>query len=85
MALPRIRACFPRLQRFLFTVFLAPDAAALTRAHRQPDGVVTHPDRAPWHMLAEDVLGLAIAAGFDATLGPDRLPRGQALIDATPA
>ena len=84
-ALPRIRARFPRLRRLLFTVFLAPDADALTRAHRQPDGVVTHPDRAPWHMLAEDALGLAAAAGFSATLRPDRLPRGQALIDAIPA
>ena len=84
-ALPRIRAGFPRLQRLLFTVFLAPDADALTRAHRQPDGVVTHPDRAPWHMLAEDVLALASVAGFQATLRPDRLPRGQVLIDAIPA
>lgn len=84
-ALPRIRRRFPRLQRLLFTVFLAPDAALMSRAHRQPDGVVTHPDRAPWHMLAEDVLGFATAAGFCPTLRPDRLPRGQALIDAIPA
>ena len=64
---------------------LTATADALTRAHRQPDGVVTHATRAPWHMLAEDALSLATAAGLNPILRPDRLPRGQVLIDATPA
>lgn len=84
-ALLSIRARFPALECLLFTVFLAPDAAAFAAPLRQPDGVVTHPTRAPWHMLAEDALHLARTSGFAATLRPDRLPRGQALVIARPA
>lgn len=83
-ALISVRARFPRLRRFAFTVFLAPDSAAFGAACRQPDGVVTHPDRAPWHMLAEDVLHLTRASGFAATLRDDMLPRGQIMVVADP-
>lgn len=64
---------------FAFTVFLAPDAAAAARPYRQVDGVVTHGDRTPWHMLASDVTRLAQAAGLTVDIRPDRLPRGQVL------
>lgn len=81
-ALPRIRARFPRLQRLLFTVFLAPDPAQAKASFRQPDGVVTHPDRAPYHHLGAEVLAAAHSAGFQATLSDPYLPRGQILCTA---
>lgn len=81
-ALIQVQARFPRLKRFLFTVFLAPDAAASLHPVRQPDGVVTHDIRPPYHMLAEDVLHLCAASGLPAELRPDRLPRGQVLVSA---
>jgi hypothetical protein len=71
----------PRLRSLLFTVFLAPDSAA-SAPHRQADGVVTHPDRAPRHFRLGDVLHLASKAGMQADQRPDRLPRGQALFHA---
>lgn len=78
-ALTQVRTRFPALQSFLFTVFLAPDAQASLRPVRQPDGVVTHDIRAPYHCLAEDVLHLCRTSGFAAELHPTRLPRGQVL------
>ena len=80
-----VRQDFPKLRRFVFTVFLAPDAAAFAGPYRQNDGVVTHPDKAPWHMLAEDAAHLARASGFHVTQRPDRLPRGQVMFVADPA
>ena len=68
---------------FAFTVFLAPDAAAAARPYRQADGVVTHGDRTPWHVLAEDVTRLAADAGLKIDFRTDRLPRGQVLCVAT--
>ena len=84
-ALVTVRHRFPTLRRFVFTVFLAPDPAAFAGPFRQNDGVVTHPDRAPWHMLAEDALHLARASGFQVAMRPDRLPRGQVMFVADPA
>ncbi len=82
-ALPQIHTRFPALQRLLFTVFLSPpDAYAEPR--RQPDGVVTHPNRAPYHHRAADILTLTTQAGFIATLSGSRLPRGQILCLAIP-
>ena len=82
-ALANIRRQFPALQRLLFTVFLAPDGH--NGPLRQPDGVVTHPDRPPWHRPAQDVLHDATAAGFKAAFRDARLPRGQVLCLAVPA
>lgn len=82
--LARIRAAFPGLDRLLFTVFLAPDLGA-GRPFRQPDGVVTHPDRAPWHLPPAQIDHSAATAGFTLTRLPDRLPRGQTLFRARPA
>jgi len=79
-----VRSRFPALQSFLFTVFLAPDAAASLGPVRQPDGVVTHDIRAPYHLLAGELTQLATAAGFQLTLDPARLPRGQILCRARP-
>lgn len=84
-ALLSVRARFPALRQFLFTVFLAPDAAAYLGPVRQPDGVVTHALRAPYHMLAEDLGHLVTSSGFRFTLPPARLPRGQVLVRAEPA
>jgi hypothetical protein len=72
---------FPRLRAVLFTVFLAPEGAGPTR---QPDGVVTHPDRPPYHLDADAVRAMIRAAGLQPELLPDRLPRGQALWRAAP-
>ncbi len=83
-ALLTLRARFPALETLLFTVFLAPDAAASLGPVRQPDGVVTHGARAPYHMLAEDVVHLCNASGFAVEIRADRLPRGQVLCRATP-
>jgi len=72
---------FPRLRRFLFTVFLAPEGAGATR---QPDGVVTHPDRPPYH-VGEAFVATAIRnAGLTPIRKPDLLPRGQVLWTASP-
>lgn len=83
-ALTNVRARFPALTAFLFTCFLAPPDA-LTTSRRQPDGVVTHPDRAPYHLSEDSVTDAARAAGFTLTRRDDRLPRGQVLFRATPA
>ena len=81
--LQRVRAAFPGLDRLLFTVFLAP-VSAPDGAHRQPDGVVTHPDRAPYHLTLGAVEASARNAGFALTRLPDRLPRGQVMFRALP-
>ena len=82
-ALITIRARLPQLQCLLFTVFLAPEGAYLT-PHRQPDGVVTHATRAPYHMLEQDVAYLIRASGFEGEFLTTELPRGQVLIHAKP-
>ncbi|MEY3003470.1 MAG: hypothetical protein RLZZ491_646, partial [Pseudomonadota bacterium] len=77
-ALARIARRWPQPRVFLFTVFLAPqgqEGASL----RQPDGVVTHPDRPPYHLTETTVSAMAAAAGLTPTRLPDRLPRGQVL------
>ena len=76
-ALTRIHARFPRLERLLFTVFLCPPDHS--GALRQPDGVVSHPNRAPYHFTPAAVLDLTHATGFDAQFVTTRLPRGQTL------
>lgn len=81
-ALPNIRARFPLLRRLLFTVFLAPDGTQ--GPFRQADGVVTHSDRAPWHLAEADVQAIARAAGFATERRDWRLPRGQVLFVACP-
>ena len=81
-ALTNISAKFPTLHRLLFTVFLAPDRTTHKTRFRQPDGVVTHPDRAPYHMLADTVFQIAGASGFVVTRKDTQLPRGQTLFVA---
>ncbi|MDZ7906227.1 MAG: class I SAM-dependent methyltransferase [Cypionkella sp.] len=82
-ALLSLRAACPKLEMLLLTVFLAPDDRYLT-PFRQPDGVVTHAARAPYHMLREDVAHLLAASGYEAEFLPTELPRGQVLIKALP-
>lgn len=72
---------FPNLKAALFTVFLAPDGATATR---QPDGVVTHPDRPPYQVTECVVETTIRAAGFTPARRPATLPRGQVLWVATP-
>ena len=81
-ALTNLHPRFPHLRRVIFTAFLAPEGH--TGPHRQKDGVVTHPDRFPWHMTETQVLTIAETAGFAATAHPHRLPRGQILFTAQP-
>jgi SAM-dependent methyltransferase len=81
-ALASLRRRCPALRALLFTVFLAPEGQA--GPLRQPDGVVTHPDRPPYHRPAAEVLQDARAAGFAARFGDARLPRGQKLCVAIP-
>lgn len=82
LALTNLRAAQPTLAAFLFTVFLAPDPA---QSHRQNDGVVTHPNRAPYHLAGDDVHRMAQAAGWQLARRTVLLPRGQALFVASSA
>jgi len=66
---------FPNLRVALFTVFLSDTSGPA----RQPDGVVTHPDRPPYHFGEAQVTRSIRAAGFTATRQPMLLPRGQVL------
>lgn len=83
VAMARLRHPLSGVQKLLFTVFLAPDTA-LEHPFRQPDGVVTHPDRAPYHFRSTEVVGLCLAQEWQATESPVMLPRGQVLFVATP-
>ena len=81
-ALANLRLRCPALRTLLLTVFLAPkDAAA---SHRQPDGVVTHANRPPYHRAADAVTADATAAGFAAEWCDRQLPRGQRLCVLAP-
>lgn len=71
---------FPNLRALLFTVFLS-DSPGPTR---QPDGVVTHSDRPPYHVTTAQTEATIRAAGFSPTRTPALLPRGQVLWTATP-
>lgn len=84
-ALTSTRLRFPSLQMLLFTCFLAPSPPEAAKACRQPDGVVTHPDRPPYHFLADRVESLCATAGFTVERQSDRLPRGQILFHARPS
>lgn len=70
---------FPNLRAVLFTVFLSD----LPGPARQPDGVVTHPDRPPYHLPETLVAETIAAAGFAPARLPTLLPRGQVLWSAT--
>jgi hypothetical protein len=78
-ALTTLRASFPNLRAALVTLFLADSSGP----HRQPDGVVTHPDRPPYHRPPIAVEAEARAAGFTPAWGDGKLPRGQALLILT--
>jgi hypothetical protein len=80
-ALARIAQRWPTPRVFLFTVFLAPEGQG-DESLRQPDGVVTHPDRPPYHMTDPALLAMAQDAGLRLICQPDRLPRGQVLWQA---
>ena len=79
-ALFNARTRFPRLRTLLFTVFHGDDGA---RAKRQPDGVVTHPDRPPYHVSEAATRRMITEAGFIPARLPTRLPRGQVLWTAS--
>jgi hypothetical protein len=82
-ALASLRARAPGLQKLLLTVFLAPEGHQ--GPFRQPDGVVTHAHRPPWHRPAAAVQEDAQAAGFALHWRPGRLPRGQRLAVLIPS
>ncbi len=73
---------FDRLECFLFTVFLVPDPALAVTPFRQRDGVVTHQNRAPYHILADDLFHLARNRGWTLAQSDVMLPRGQVLFVA---
>ncbi|MCB1339564.1 MAG: class I SAM-dependent methyltransferase [Pseudooceanicola sp.] len=79
VALANLRR-FPRLERVLFTVFVA-EAGTEGGPVRQPDGVVTHRTRAPFHILESEVR----AEGWRIERQPRMLPRGQVLFIAQPS
>lgn len=74
---------FSRLERFLFTVFLAPEAA-MNAPFRQADGVVTHPARPPYHVSEPALQDLAAATGWALERQDRLLPRGQVMFVASP-
>ena len=67
------------LRAALVTLFLADG----TGPQRQPDGVVTHSGRPPYHRPRATVEAEARAAGFTPAWGEGKLPRGQALLILT--
>lgn len=71
---------FPNLRRALFSVFLSDDPGPT----RQPDGVVTHPDRPPYHVAEDRIVQTVAEAGFTPARSAQLLPRGQVLWVATP-
>jgi hypothetical protein len=75
LGLIRIAHRLPDLQNLIFTVFLADEPVADQR--RQPDGVVTHIGKAPYHFGASQVAKSAASAGLDLTPMSAILPRGQ--------
>jgi hypothetical protein len=77
-ALAQIARRWPEPRVFLFTVFLAPEGQ-LGESLRQPDGVVTHPDRPPYHLTEAALFAMGETAGLALSRQPDRLPRGQVL------
>jgi hypothetical protein len=77
--LSTIQRRFPDLSAFLFTVFEGDGGSV-----RQPDGVVTHSDRAPYHRPAAEIVGALTDAGFAGIRSDDVLPRGQRLWIARP-
>ena len=79
-ALVSIRARLPNLSRLLLTVFLSTEPGP----YRQPDGVVTHPDRPPYHRPAAAIEADATEAGFTLFWQDTRLPRGQRLCWLSP-
>lgn len=80
--LTAIAARFGRARAILFTLFLAPDG--VPGALRQPDGVVTHPDRPPYHLTESGAAALIAASGLRAERRAALLPRGQVLFVARP-
>ncbi len=74
-ALVTLGARFPALDRAIITLFLCDPG--YEGALRQPDGVVTHPDKPPYHTPLDAVGHLAALAGLSVTPLPHRLPRGQ--------
>jgi SAM-dependent methyltransferase len=73
----------PHLIRLLLTVFIAP--ADHNGPFAQPDGVVTHPDRPPYHRPKAAIEQDARDAGFAPAWRDTLLPRGQRLCVLTPA
>lgn len=79
----RVADHFIRFEKFLFTVFLAPDAQSSLGPVRQPDGVVTHDIRPPYHLLESDIHHFCAQAGLQVSIRANRLPRGQVLCVAS--
>ena len=83
LALPKIRSRLTHLKTLLFTVFCAPDDQS-SGAYRQKDGVVTHPDRPPYHFRLSEVESACRSQFSTVQAMTTLLPRGQILIAAKP-
>ncbi|PJF07883.1 class I SAM-dependent methyltransferase [Pseudorhodobacter sp. MZDSW-24AT] len=81
-ALARMHPRLPHLRHLFVTVFLAEENEAAAPV-RQADGVVTHPDRPPYHFRLSDVQAACTAGGWQALRDTRMLPRGQALLRLT--
>lgn len=80
LALLRISQRLPNLQLLIFTVFLA--AEPLPASFRQPDGVVTHSGKAPYHLGCTGIAAAANQAGLILNRRSETLPRGQIAFQA---
>ena len=76
-ALTNLRHHLRSQGKLLLTVFLCPEGHAGRLA--QPDGVVTHSDRPPWHRPASAITEDAAVTGFSCAWRDRQLPRGQRL------
>jgi SAM-dependent methyltransferase len=94
LPLNHMRLCLVNLARhltgpctFYFTVFVPPDGLSVTESHRQPIwGVVTHPDRDPYHYTAADLHFAASGTPWSIELiGEWRHPRNQMMVKASKA
>lgn len=81
LALTRLAPRLPALRALLLTLFLAPEDHP--GAYRQADGVVTHPDRAPWHLTEARAQAIMAETGWEIQRSPAILPRGQVLFQGS--
>ena len=92
LPLNHLRLCLVRLGQhiatactFLFTVFIPPEDLPVTDSHRQPrGGIVTHPDRDPYHYSIDDLHFAAVGTPWTIEfIGDWNHPRNQMMVKAS--